>query len=42
MVMNLGLDYNALVEKTGVNAFWISSYYGYVEVMKVLAKTPID
>ena len=42
LVRNPTIDIEVTQPETGVNAFWIASFYGHGAVMKVLAERGID
>ena len=42
ILKNKTLDINTFDDQTGVNAFWISAFYGHGKCMNMLAETGID
>lgn len=42
LILNTTVDINCHDDHTGVNSFWIASYYGSGDAMKILAESGVD
>lgn len=42
MIQNPLLDINVTEPETNINSFWLASFYGHGNVMRILAESEID